>query len=134
VLVNRGWVASGYDRQQLPQIRPPLQPTLVKGIVTIPDIRGFHMGQVRLTDQWPQVIPYIDLENIQRGLDFEILPYVIWLSPEVEDYYERDWNPVWSPPEKSEAYAMQWFSFAAIALLLFIVMNLKKIKPEEVDG
>ncbi len=126
VLVNRGWVALGPDRSVLPQIVAPKNLLRLQGTVTIPSAGGFRMGEVVISGQWPQRIPYIDLQKIQQGVDFELLPYVIWLSEETDDAYLRDWQPIWSSPEKSEAYALQWFSFAAITLILFIVLNLKK--------
>lgn len=134
VLVNRGWMAAGYDRAQLPEVRKPRVPDRLKGIVTLPSTEGFRMGRVELSSQWPQRIPYIDMARIQQGIDFDILPYVIWLSDEVDDFYVRDWRPVWSPPEKSEAYAVQWFSFALIVLILFVALNIRKIKTEDANG
>ncbi len=127
VLVNRGWVAAGYDRSLLPALHAPLVDDQVKGIVTIPSSEGYRMGEVQLTGHWPQVIPYVDMARLQLGLDLQLLPYVIWLGEDVRDVYERDWQPVWSPPEKSEAYAVQWFSFDAIVVILLIVLNLKRI-------
>ena len=129
VLVNRGWVALGPDRSVLPHIVAPKKMQRLQGIVTIPSEGGFRMGEVVMDGQWPQRIPYIDLQKIQQGVDFELLPYVIWLSEETADTYLRDWQPIWSSPEKSEAYALQWFSFAAITLILFIALNLKKRDP-----
>lgn len=126
VLVNRGWVAVGIDRNVLPNIRKPIVPGQVLGLVTIPSTEGFRMGEVVMAGRWPQRIPFIDLEKIQSGVQFELLPYVIWLAPEVRDYYVRDWKPVWSSPEKSEAYATQWFSFAFIIFILYIALNFKK--------
>lgn len=128
VLVNRGWVAGGFDRAVLPDIRPPQQADEVMGILTIPSTGGFRMGEVEITDAWPQRVPYLDLQKFQQGLAFDLYPYVIWLAPETEDYYVRDWKPVWSAPEKSEAYAVQWYSFAVIALILFIVLNTRKLE------
>lgn len=126
VLVNRGWVAADFDRKVLPDIRAPIVPDQVLGLVTIPNTDGFRMGEVVMTGNWPLRIPYIDLDRIKPGMDYELLPYVIWLAPEVQDYYVRDWRPVWSPPEKSEAYAVQWFSFAFIIFILFVGLNFKK--------
>lgn len=133
VLVNRGWVAAGYDRRVLPSIQVPRQPGELMGIVTVPSLQGYRLGEVVLSDGWPQRIPYIDLTKIQQGLSFEILPYVIWQAPEMDDVYVREWKPIWSPPEKSEAYAVQWFSFAFIVVVLFIVLNLKKTGDEALN-
>lgn len=133
VLVNRGWVAADFNRNVLPDIRLPIVSDRVMGLVTIPTTDGFRMGEVVMTANWPQRIPYIDLEKIKQGVDYELLPYVIWLAPEVQDYYVRNWKPVWSSPEKSEAYATQWFSFAFIILILYIGLNVKKTTGKKAD-
>ena len=126
VLVNRGWVALGKTRDQLPLIEGPAAGDSVRGIVSIPNRDGFRMGEVSLVDKWPQVIPFIDIEAMQARFQNRLLPIIIWLDPAQPGHYQRHWNPVWSDPEKSRAYALQWFSFAAIALVLFIGLNLKK--------
>lgn len=133
VLVDRGWVAADYDRSILPDINPPKDLQKVRGVVIIPSTEGFRMGEVEMSADWPQRIPYIDLSKIQQGVDYELLPYVVWQSPEMDDYYVRDWQPIWMPPEKSEAYALQWFSFAFVILVLFLGLNLKKPATGEVN-
>lgn len=127
ILVNRGWISAGNSRQQLPTIKMPKSLHEVKGAVVMPVPEGFRMGEVTITEHWPQVIPFIDISALQFGFDNRLLPIVVWLAPEQDDYYERDWQPVWLAPEKSEAYAVQWFSFAAIVLILFIFLNLRKL-------
>ena len=57
-----------------------------------------------------------------------MLPVVLWLAPEQQGNYVRDWNPVWMRPEKSRAYATQWFAFAVVALVFFVILNLRKIE------
>ena len=86
------------------------------------------MGVVALSSVWPQpvpyqLIPYIEVDALQAAFGGRLLPWVLWLSPEQQDYYVRDWKPVWMRPEKSRAYALQWFSFALVALVFFIIMN-----------
>ena len=126
MLINRGWVALGKSRDRLPLIEAPVVDESVRGIVRIPDTGGFRMGEVSLLDKWPQVIPFIDIEAMQVGFQNRLLPLIIWLDPAQPGHYQRHWNPVWLDPGKSRAYAWQWFSFAAIALALFIGLNLKK--------
>ena len=127
VLVNRGWVVLGNSRQQLPLIEAPLVDGLVRGIVSIPNGKGFRMGQVSLSSKakWPQVIPFVDVAAMQTQFQNRLLPMIIWLDPELAGHYQRNWNPVWDNPEKSRAYAWQWFAFAAILLGLFVGLNLK---------
>ncbi len=126
VLVNRGWVPLGASRAKLPELKLPLVDSVITGIVSIPDTSGFTLGEVALGNEWPQVIPFLDMEALQAQFPGQLVPVVIWMDPEVAGHYVREWNPVWADPEKSRAYAVQWFSFAAIALLLFVVLNLGK--------
>jgi len=130
VLVNRGWVAVGNSREQLPQIVAPAVDGLIRGIVSIPRSGGFRMGKVSLSDEWPQVIPFVDIDAMQVQFQNHLLPMTLWLDPEQAGYYRRNWNPVWADPEKSRAYAWQWFSFAAISVVLFVSLNLRRVANE----
>ena len=125
VLINRGWVALGNSREILPIIKMPVLDGVVRGIGSIPGDDIYRMGQIVLGDKWPQVIPFVDIEALQKRFNGQLLPLVLWLGPEQPGHYQREWNPVWARPEKSRAYAWQWFSFAAISLILFFVLNLR---------
>ncbi len=126
LLVNRGWVAQGASRADLPELKAPLLESVIRGILVKPDNSGYRLGEVDLGSDWPQVIPFIDMDALQAQFPGALLPVILWLAPEVEGNYVREWIPVWADPEKSRAYAVQWFSFAAIAVLLFFILNLRK--------
>lgn len=126
MLINRGWVALGESRQVLPKIVNGPDSSQVYGIASLPDTDGYRLGKVSLTDNWPQVIPYIDVPALQAQYSAQLLPVVLWMAPEQPGSYQRAWDPVWSDPEKSRAYAVQWFSFAFIACVLFVLLNLRK--------
>ena len=128
VLVNRGWVALGDSRDILPVIERPVILNKVKGIASVPNTEGFRMGGVSLTDSWPQVVPFTDVDAMQESFQGGLLPLVIWLAPDQPGYYQRSWNPVWADPEKSRAYALQWFIFALIAIGLYFFLNLRKLE------
>lgn len=126
VLVNRGWAAWGASREQVPEILPADAGGTVSGIAFVPGEPALALGEVELSGNWPQLIPYVDLVALQQQYSEQLLPLVLWLAPEQPGAYVREWDPVWLPPEKSRAYAVQWFSFATIALILFVVLNLRK--------
>lgn len=127
VLVNRGWVALGESRQVKPEIAPQDTVTTVRGTLVSPPEGGFRLGEITISDSWPMLIPFIDIDRLQPIFSNRLLPVLMWLSPQQEDAYVRDWQPVWLSPEKSEAYALQWFSFAVIAIILFVILNLRKL-------
>lgn len=128
ILVDRGWVAGGASRQKLPPARPAKVGNPVVGVASLPSSDGFRLGELSLSGQWPLVIPFIDIEALQAQFSPRLLPLVLRLAPDQPGHYIRAWKPVWADPEKSRAYALQWFSFAAIAVLLFVILNLRKVK------
>ena len=128
LLVNRGWAPWGDSRQRIPQILPPQMPGEVSGIAFVPGEPALALGGVKLSGNWPELIPYVDLAALQQQYSRRLLPMVLWLAPEQPGAYVRDWDPIWLPPEKSRAYAVQWFSFAGLALILFVILNLRKIE------
>jgi surfeit locus 1 family protein len=128
VLVNRGWAPWGESRSETAPIAPPVYDGGVAGIVSFPSEPALAMGGLELSEQWPQLVPYVDIDALQGAFDGRLLPWVLWLGPEQPGAYVRDWNPVWMRPEKSRAYATQWFAFALLALVFFIILNLRKIE------
>ena len=128
VLVNRGWMALGNSRDVMPVIKLPKVLVSVKGIASVPNTDGFRMGVVSLGDSWPQVVPFIDVKAMQASFSGDLLPLVLWLAPDQPGYYQRSWKPIWADPDKSRAYALQWFIFAMIAAGLYVFLNLRKLE------
>ena len=128
VLVNRGWAAWGESRDHPATISEPVADDGVAGIAYFPSEPALKLGAVPESGDWPRLVPYIDVDALQASFDGRLLPWVLWLAPEQPGAYVRNWQPVWMKPEKSRAYATQWFSFAFVALVFFIVLNLRKIE------
>ena len=128
ILVNRGWAAWGVSRASLPSIPAATSVGGVAGIVNFPSEPAMRLGGIELSEHWPQLVRYIDIEALREQFSDRLLPVVLWLAPEQAGNYVRDWNPVWMRPEKSRAYATQWFAFALLALVFFVILNLRKIE------
>jgi surfeit locus 1 family protein len=133
LLVNRGWTAWGESRYNLQPIATPDSAEGIAGIAYFPSESAFQMGGGAVPGRWTQsapyqLIPHIDIDALQAPFEGRLLPWVLWLAPEQPGHYVRDWKPVWMRPEKSRAYATQWFAFSLVALVLFVIMNLRKIE------
>ncbi len=126
ILVNRGWAAWPGAREPLPLPLPPTRTEAVDGIAFVPSEPALALGEFPRGEKWPRLIPYVDIEVLRRQYSPRLLPMILWMAPEQPGEYLRSWNPVWLPPEKSRAYAVQWFTFAGVALILFVVLNLRK--------
>ncbi|MFT3741950.1 MAG: SURF1 family protein [Gammaproteobacteria bacterium] len=127
VLVNRGWIPASPDRQQLPVI-PVNNSQTIQGIVFMPDKKPFMLGNAVAQNSWPMRLEGFDPAAIHTVLNQPVEPYMIWLTQGPTQGMIRDWHPVSSPPEKHTGYAVQWFTFAAVMIIIFILLSFQKTK------
>lgn len=133
LLVNRGWVPAGKSRARLPAIETPSGQVNLSGLARIEtkDV----MGSVnRIDTNWPAVVRWLDIEALRAETDLELLPFVLLLDKTAEHGFERNWKFVSAPPEKSISYAVQWFALAIALLIIYIVVNSKRVRHVETDN
>ncbi len=135
VLVDRGWVAQGRDRQNLPVIVTPTGERAITGSVWLSWRESFRLGdRARSDSRWPAVIQWIEPAAMAEELPCRPLPLVLRLDAAAEGGFVRDWPAPRIEPEKSISYAVQWFALAAVLTLIYVFVNLKKIEPPPADG
>lgn len=136
VLVNRGWVATGADRQNLPDL------TRASGSVTISGvIKEVPKTGVLLKESKPEKmnsdfyrVQRVNIEELGGVADIALLPYILRLAPESEHGYRRQWQVPGSGESTNLGYAFQWFSFATVLLFMYLFMNLKKVSQDDTNG
>ncbi|MDH3901100.1 MAG: SURF1 family protein [Gammaproteobacteria bacterium] len=138
VLVNRGWVPAGASRAVLPALDGPAGTIRLAALVRLPPEKIFRLGtEEERHAGWPQVIQAIDIAALEERLGYALLPLVLLLDQGDVHGYVRDWQPVYGvKPEKHRAYAMQWFTLAAVLLLIYIGVNSKRVsngKEQQAD-
>jgi surfeit locus 1 family protein len=120
VLVNRGWVYSpnGAD-VDLTRWREA-DTVAVDGYVELPSSRP---GPARLgAERDVRAYRWLDAAGVAQELGFPVTPYyVVWTPPPGEAEPPQD-RPVRVPPPALDegshfSYAVQWFSFATVALV-----------------
>lgn len=131
VLINRGWVAGDLNRE-LPVIDTPLQKQQLEGELFFPLAKFFTLEDRAVkSEQWKQVWQHIDMERYQEAAPFKVSPYVVRLDANSGGGgFKRNW-PI--PKDRVNihlGYAYQWFGFALTLLVIYIVLNLKKVKKE----
>lgn len=123
VLVDRGFVKAP-NRQFRPKLTPIATTQQIKVTVYFPSSKARVLGDVVETkSDWPKVIEKVDTALLGRVLGQPLLPMTMRLQSREAHGFIRDWPVVSFPPARHYAYAMQWFSFAAIALFLFFYLN-----------
>lgn len=131
LLVNRGFVARSRDGTAL-ELPPLAQGELeLTGLYAAPPGSGLRLGGNRLPLQgdWPKTTIYIDPGEISEDVGRRIDSRVLLLDPESDSGFARDWTPQILPPERHRGYALQWFAFALAALVIFIVLHWRHVKP-----
>lgn len=132
VLVNRGWVPMGPDRQHLPDVSPPGGEVVVEGIAVVPSKKFFALAkpqdsQEKLEPVWQN----LELDRYNQSVPFKVQPIVILLDPASKaGGYERAWPRPDERVEKNLGYAYQWFGMAVALVGIFIFVNLKKVEDK----
>jgi surfeit locus 1 family protein len=131
ILVNRGWVAMGEGRGDLPELPIPQGPVRITGSLAPPPQTGIRLGAPDSgRDDWPKVVQYMVPERMADQLGYPVKPRVIRLDPEAPAGFERDWGaPVPFGPERHIGYAVQWFGLAIALLVIYLVVNIKRRTP-----
>lgn len=129
ILVNRGWLPVGNDRSQLPDIdlsnanvlqsiTGVLSPVPAKGLVLSDSANNYN--------NWPVVLQYIDIAEIQRQTGYSFMPMVLILDVDNDNPLQPMPYSISMRSEKHTAYAFQWFALSLALIIIYIVVNLKR--------
>jgi surfeit locus 1 family protein len=143
LLVNRGWVPFTGYREQLPDVsiegasRDDATPREVRlrGMMDDLPSAGLSGGRAApaLEGSWPRVTAFPQQRELAAalGVDSTRLESRVLLLDEAEPAgYVRGWLPFARGPEQNWSYAIQWWSFAVLLLVLYVVLNLRKRDAE----
>jgi surfeit locus 1 family protein len=122
VLVNRGWIEAPPRRDQLPEVATP---------------RGRVRVEGRMLERLPQpmklsektsskVRQSIDLKEFALESGLALQAFVIEQHAGPADGLLREWTAPDAGIEKHQAYSLQWYSLAALAVVLFLVLSFKR--------
>lgn len=126
ILVNRGWVLASLQRNILPQLPPVSGLQTVKGQVYVPE-KAFILGATfEQTKNWPLRAQALRLSDFSKTLGTPLFPFMVLLDPKQPNGFLRDWHPVTMPAYKHLGYAVQWFSFGIVLMIIFLVRHTKK--------
>jgi surfeit locus 1 family protein len=131
VLVNRGWIA--HDQLDHALAAANVQGTVsLLGEVRIPQPPAIELKQqdrspAELLPRWP----YLTLEHYSEWSGLDILPLIVLLSAQAEHGYQRQWPHPRVSDMMHIGYAIQWFAFAIISLLVWLRLSLVKTDTPE---
>jgi cytochrome oxidase assembly protein ShyY1 len=150
LLVNRGWIAAPLRRDQLPQVDTPAGEVRLEGLGFVPSARFIELrADTDDASRWQNWT----IERARERWKLDLLPVaLLQTSPAVLVGTGRgdgvapgaggirdDLTRAWPRPDvgidKHRGYALQWFSFAFIAFVVWLLLSLRRpTLPGESDG
>jgi surfeit locus 1 family protein len=131
VIVNRGWVAAGFHREQLPAVDTPTGHITVSGLLLHPDLKGFRLDDGKEAGPvWQRADP----AHFAARLAVPVAPLLLFQESNSNDGLLRDWPRPDLGVGMHQAYALQWFVFAAIALGLTIYFGWRRLRQRGARG
>ncbi|HEX8011857.1 MAG TPA: SURF1 family protein [Casimicrobiaceae bacterium] len=121
VLVDRGWIAQGARRADLPVVPPPAGTVTVVGRVNLPP-QYLELARERAAGPlWEN----LDVGRIAAATGLDLLPVVLEQTDPVApaDALLRDWPAPDVGATQNVSYMLQWYSFAALAVILWLTLN-----------
>lgn len=134
VLVNRGWIPAGADGSPAPAPVPHGE-TMVTGMTHIPSLPALVLhGGTDAAKDWGTRWPYLTVDLYAAAAGYPVQPVVILLDKDAPGGFQRTW-PREMPKEGMHiGYAIQWFAFALIALVLWLRLSLVRETEKEITA
>ncbi|HUL93099.1 MAG TPA: SURF1 family protein [Burkholderiales bacterium] len=123
ILVNRGWIAAG-DRSRLPEAPAPEGVQTVEGVAVVPGTRFLELAPEADSGKLRQNLV---LSREEKRLGLSLQPFVIEQTSEGQDGLVRAWERPDSGVDRHRGYALQWYSFAALAAVFYVAFAFKRI-------
>jgi surfeit locus 1 family protein len=126
LLVNRGWVAQDQVDAALRKANIEESVT-VHGEVRIPQAPAIELNQSDMAAKdVPPHWPFLTLEHFSAWSGLDIHPFVVLQSPQDDHGFLRHWPQPRVSDLMHIGYAIQWFGFFIITLLVWYRLSLHK--------
>jgi len=126
ILVNRGWIAAGAERNRAPSVKTPDGEVVVRGTATPFSTRFIELSnKVAEGNIWQNMV----LERYRQATKLDVQPIIVQQTDAIaaiDDGLVRDWPPVDLKRNTHLAYAVQWFALAAVIFIYYVVINVRK--------
>src|SRR5213593_2149733 len=122
-LVNRGWIAAPASRETLPDVRTPSGELTVVGIALERLPHALQAG----TPSTGTVRQNLDIGAFAAESGLRLQPIVIEQHSDSGDGLAREWPRPDLGIERHESYALQWYLFAGLAIVLLAVLSIRRV-------
>lgn len=131
VLVLRGWIPADPRRERLPDVVTPRGEQPVEGTAR-ERLPQYLAAANPPRDCRPAAAPCVwqnlTVEAFSAWSGLSLRPIVLEQSNDLADGLVRDWERPEAGYRKNEMYALQWYSLAALSVMLFLVLSVRREK------
>jgi len=131
ILVNRGWLPVGESRSTLPDINVTSETLRIDGLLSHAPSKTLVLSDnANSYTKWPVVLQYVDILEIEKQLDYKLMPMVIIMDQVAQTNLQPLPIKINMRSEKHTAYAFQWFGLSLTLFIIYIVVNTKNTKKD----
>ena len=132
VLINRGWVPQGVDRDNLPDVTPPRSWQKITGVAIVPPADVFRLAQPQaISSVWQQVWQHMDMKRFAKVVNYPVQPIVVLLDPTISaGGFIRKWRQPDTGIAIHQGYAFQWFSMAVLLVWLYAYYTMRRFRKK----
>jgi surfeit locus 1 family protein len=131
LFVDRGWVPFTGYREKLPDVAFEAAASVeVTGRVDELPAEGLESGRAAPDPKapWPRVTSFPHPAELSAALGRAVEARILLLDARAPNGYVREWEPPGLPAMRHWSYAVQWWAFAALAGVLWVILGLRKKK------
>lgn len=128
VLVNRGWVAADPRRERLPEVKTPAGEVALEGVRLARFPRAMSAGPRPEGPVWQN----LEFGEFTAWSGLLLAPYALEQHSDLEDGLAREWPRADAAVDKHRSYALQWYSLAALSVVMFLVLGFRRDAPPAV--
>jgi surfeit locus 1 family protein len=129
ILVNRGWVPFSGFRDKLPDVSFAAGGDVeITGRVDELPVEGLASGHAAPDEKapWPKVTSYPTSGELAQALGRHVESRSVLLDANAPNGYVREWQPPGLTADRHWSYGVQWYAFAVLAVVLWLIMGFRK--------
>jgi surfeit locus 1 family protein len=130
ILVNRGWMPFTGYRERLPDVSLPDSGAMtISGYLDELPASGLASGRAApdAGNSWPKLTSFPSHAELERALGEKISRRMLLLDAAAPAGYVREWKPPGLAPTRHLSYAIQWWGFAVVLLVIYFGLNFRKV-------
>jgi surfeit locus 1 family protein len=126
LLVNRGWVAVGADRAQLPPVPTPADVVGVEGVARTLPATAFRLGE---DAPGSRIWQAVEAGRVAQAFGPAMLPLLVQQTSDSADGLVREWDRPDFGIDKHRGYALQWFALALASVVFAGLFIHRQLRP-----